>query len=177
MLCPTTQPLPQPQPGPGAHAPPPPGPHPPPLPASRGMDPPAQPLRDAGSWEMRGRGTRSPRQRGTAACPVKASPARGSSPAIYWLALVAQTLLVAVEFHPLFALVLGDFRFASFLQGTHRDWSINIRVTVVMTRAVERSTAPVRKQMENRLFWEGDSRGRFLSPRRRRALPWEPYGP
>jgi hypothetical protein len=35
---------------------------------------------------------------------------------IYRLALVAQTLLVAVEFHPLFALMLGDFRFASFLQ-------------------------------------------------------------
>ena len=109
--------------------------------------------------------------------PGKSQPRARFITQVYRLALIAQTLLVAVEFHPLLALMLGDFRFASFLQGTHRDWSINIRVTVVMTRAVERSTAPVRKQMENRLFWEGDSRGRFLSPRRRRALPWEPYGP
>ena len=37
-----------------------------------------------------------------------------------WLRLVAQTLLVAVFFHPLAALVLGDFCFSSFLQRAHR---------------------------------------------------------
>jgi hypothetical protein len=35
------------------------------------------------------------------------------------LALVAQTLLVAVFFHPLTALVLCDFRFTSLFKGTH----------------------------------------------------------
>jgi hypothetical protein len=37
------------------------------------------------------------------------------------LALVPQALLVAVFFHPLFALVLGDFCFASLLKGTHEE--------------------------------------------------------
>jgi hypothetical protein len=35
------------------------------------------------------------------------------------LALVTQTLLVAVFFHPLTALVLCDFRFTSLFKGTH----------------------------------------------------------
>jgi hypothetical protein len=35
------------------------------------------------------------------------------------LALVAQTLFVAVFFHPLFAFVFGDFGFASLFKGTH----------------------------------------------------------
>ena len=37
------------------------------------------------------------------------------------LALVAQTLLVAIFFHSLLAFVLGDFCFASLFQGTHED--------------------------------------------------------
>ena len=35
------------------------------------------------------------------------------------LRLVTKTLLVTILLHALAALMLGDFRFASFLQGTH----------------------------------------------------------
>ena len=87
--------------------------------------------------------------------PGESQPRERFIAQIYRLALVAQTLLVAVEFHPLLALVLGDFRFASFLQGTHRDWFLVVALVVEMTRAVERSIAPVRKQTENQLFCRG----------------------
>jgi hypothetical protein len=35
------------------------------------------------------------------------------------LGLVAQTLFMAILFHALFALMLVDFRFTAFLDGTH----------------------------------------------------------
>ena len=48
---------------------------------------------------------------------IRVDKKRGSAQTI--LGLVAQTLLMAILFHALLALVLIDFRFTAFLDGTH----------------------------------------------------------
>jgi hypothetical protein len=40
------------------------------------------------------------------------------------LGLIPEALLVPMRFHALAALVLGNFRFASFLKRTHSDFQI-----------------------------------------------------
>ena len=59
------------------------------------------------------------------------------------LRLVAQTLLVAILLHALAALVLGDLRFSSFLQGAHRDL---VRMPVSRS-ATQASDAGVRNRL------------------------------
>ena len=48
---------------------------------------------------------------------IRVDKKRGSAQTI--LGLVAQTLLMAILFHALLALVLINFRFTAFLDGTH----------------------------------------------------------
>ena len=55
------------------------------------------------------------------------------------LRLVTQALLVAVFFHPLAALVLGDFCFSSFFQRAHRE-DFNLRISECRRSASETKT-------------------------------------